>query len=179
MGRVVSSEIKYEGTRKTESRVRTTQCTLTPWQCKNTLTWAESFPLRMETGVTCQGRERVAHLKPFGYLVSETSWRPPCRLLNLLFEDEDALPLLRGQHSYLFWGELQDLHDQGGLQEKNCVYQVKKSCKVCLPSVARLKCIGFFKSFCSVWQVWFEPNNGCWGDQSFPKAYAEWHAKAK
>ncbi|KAG7224748.1 hypothetical protein INR49_013459 [Caranx melampygus] len=36
------------------------------------------------------------------------SWRTSCSLLNLLFEDEDALPLLRGQHGDLFW--VADIH---------------------------------------------------------------------
>lgn len=48
----------------------------------------------------------------------ESSRGSSCRLLNLLFEDEDALPLLRGQHGNLFWGQLQDLHDQGGLERE-------------------------------------------------------------
>lgn len=42
--------------------------------------------------------------------------RPPCSLLNLLLEDEDALPLLWGQHGDLFRGQLQDLHNQGSLE---------------------------------------------------------------
>lgn len=44
--------------------------------------------------------------------------RCSCCLLNLLFEDEDALPLLWGQHGNLFWGQLQDLHDQSSLQRR-------------------------------------------------------------
>lgn len=40
-------------------------------------------------------------------------------LLNLLFEDEDALPLLWRQHGDLFWGQLQDLHDESSLEDKN------------------------------------------------------------
>lgn len=45
--------------------------------------------------------------------------RRSCRLLNLLFEDEDALPLLRGQHGDLLWGQLQNLHDESSLEDKN------------------------------------------------------------
>lgn len=45
--------------------------------------------------------------------------RRSCRLLNLLFEDEDALPLLRGQHGDLFWGQLQNLHDESSLEDRN------------------------------------------------------------
>lgn len=45
--------------------------------------------------------------------------RRSCRLLNLLFEDEDALPLLWGQHGDLFWGQLQNLHDESSLEDKN------------------------------------------------------------
>lgn len=45
--------------------------------------------------------------------------RRSCSLLNLLFEDEDALPLLRGQHGDLFWGQLQNLHDESRLEDKN------------------------------------------------------------
>lgn len=48
----------------------------------------------------------------------ESSRRSSCRLLNLLFEDENALSLLRGQHGNLFWGQLQDLHDQGSLERE-------------------------------------------------------------
>lgn len=40
-------------------------------------------------------------------------------LLNLLLEDEDALPLLWRQHGDLFWGQLQDLHDESSLEDKN------------------------------------------------------------
>lgn len=46
------------------------------------------------------------------------SSRSPCSLLNLLFEDEDALPLFWRQHRYLFWSQLQYLHDQGSLGRK-------------------------------------------------------------
>lgn len=46
------------------------------------------------------------------------SWCASCSLLNLLFEDEDALPLLRRQHGDLFWGQLQDLHDESSLEKK-------------------------------------------------------------
>lgn len=63
--------------------------------------------------------KRLLHvyLKTFGVLFFLRC--PSCSLLNLLFEDEDALPLLRGQHGDLFWGQLQDLHDQGGLEGQN------------------------------------------------------------
>lgn len=42
--------------------------------------------------------------------------RCACGLLNLLFEDEDALPLLWRQHGDLLWGQLQHLHDEGSLE---------------------------------------------------------------
>lgn len=58
-----------------------------------------------------------ALLKLF-FLSVESSRGSSCRLLNLLFEDENALSLLRGQHGNLFWGQLQDLHDQGGLERE-------------------------------------------------------------
>lgn len=45
--------------------------------------------------------------------------RCACGLLNLLFEDEDALPLLWRQHGDLLRGQLQDLHDQSGLEDKH------------------------------------------------------------
>ena len=51
------------------------------------------------------------------YRVQRRRSRGSSCLLDLLFEDENALSLLRGQHGDLFRGELEHLHDQGGLQE--------------------------------------------------------------
>lgn len=51
--------------------------------------------------------------------------RRSCRLLNLFFQDEDALPLLWRQHGDLFRGELQHLHDECSLDgggKKNGMY---------------------------------------------------------
>lgn len=52
----------------------------------------------------------------FCFHPSDRSRCPSCCLLNLLFKDEDALSLLWRQHGDLFRGQLQDLHDQGGLK---------------------------------------------------------------
>lgn len=38
-----------------------------------------------------------------------------CCLLNLLLQYQDTLSLFWWQHGDLFWGQLQDLHNQGSL----------------------------------------------------------------
>lgn len=54
------------------------------------------------------------HVLPWAYGCGYSGC--PGGLQDLLFEDEDALPLFWGQHGDLFWGQLQHLHDQGGLK---------------------------------------------------------------
>lgn len=54
------------------------------------------------------------HVLPWAYGCGYSGC--PGGLQDLLFEDEDALPLFWGQHGDLFWGQLQHLHDQGSLE---------------------------------------------------------------
>lgn len=45
-----------------------------------------------------------------GFSFSESS-RGTSSFLNLLFQYEDTLPLLRGKHGDLFWSQLEYLHN--------------------------------------------------------------------
>lgn len=56
------------------------------------------------------------HLPGSGLAQLEAS-RCTCGLLDLLFEDEDALPLLWRQHGDLLRGQLQHLHDESSLED--------------------------------------------------------------
>lgn len=105
------------------------------WRCRSAR-WSRSSPemtrgkKKKEYGITASLHDNTRMLQNQWMSWrngNETSCRPtlfpvgPSRcpsssLLNLLFEDEDALPLLRGQHCDLFWGQLQDLHNQGSLE---------------------------------------------------------------
>lgn len=111
---------------------------------------------------------------------------PTCRLLNLLFEDEDALPLLRRQHSDLFWGQLQDLHNQGGLERGNQKACITFNChtvgKTCFSAIEMMEWGKFLA--CLHWCSWvtqkhekpllcWNINSYCWSqtiDAAFPYA---------